>query len=168
MSIYTRWILKSCIISTLLANCLFVSSCGQHGSGKISDSFKTSLMELLAVTGELAAQTEGGVARREFSQTLAKTKSKAEIVFAMWPSNFSPESKAEMQKAIHGWDLALALWMNDEDVKVLDRSSSLGQEIENYGVLMSGLAKSVVPRIFEVASKHYGEAKTQLLKVLAQ
>jgi len=140
----------------------------QSPNNKPSDAFKTSIMDLLIITGELEAQTEGGVARREFSQSLAKVKSKAEIVFAIWPGSFLPDAKEELQRAIYGWDLALALWMNDEDVKVIDRSSALGQEIENYGVGMYGLAKSVVPRIFNVASSHYSDAKTQLLKVLSQ
>lgn len=137
-------------------------------NNKPSEAFKTSIVELLSLTGELVAQTEGGVARNEFSQSLAKVKSKTEIVFAIWPSSFLPDAKEELIKAIHGWDLALAMWMNDENIKVLNSSSALGQEIENYGVPMRGLAKSVIPHIFEVASRHYDKAKTQMLEVLSQ
>ena len=172
------------VAAVCVAGAMLFGGCGKQNAGqgtgqkpgKISDSFRTSLVELIGVCGELNAQTEGGVARREFSQALAKGKSKAEIVFAMWPREFLPEAKQELQHAIHGWELALALWTNDENTTLVSQSSTLGQQIKEYGTLShitifysdAVLAKSGVPRIFEAASKHYDAAKSQVLPAVSQ
>ena len=67
---------------------MFVTGCG-----RISDSFKTSIVEFLGVAGELNAQTEAGVSQSDFSQALIKVKSKHEILCGMWPDGFLPVAK---------------------------------------------------------------------------
>lgn len=156
---------------------MFVTGCGQNNVSQlwsskpkqISESFKTSLIELLGLCGEITAQTGAGVNQRDFSQILAKAKAKSEIVFAMWPNSFLPAEKKELQQAIYGWDLALQLW-NEDDYSV-EQDSSLGQEIKSYGVIAYSRKysfKQGVSEILTKASEHYDEAKIRLLNAVSQ
>ena len=162
-----------CVVGTML-----IAGCGQGPSTgntttkseSIPQEFKSSLLQFLELAGELNASTEAGVTRRDFSAGYAKVKSKSEILFAQWPAAFQPQAKDEIEKAMHGYELAIELWGEDSFVW---ESSDLGKRLAEYGVVLEKpltgyLAANHVGKIFGVAGGHYTVAKTSILGTLSR
>ena len=95
---------RSLIVLILI--CIIILGC----KPKISEDVREKLNKLLDEGDTLNALTEIGVNHTDYGEQLKKIKIAYSIVKSVWPSDFLPDVKDDLEKALMGWGLADYLW----------------------------------------------------------
>ena len=77
---------------------------------KISEIFKTQLVEYLKDAGKLSTQSGEGINVLTLRSQLTDAKATFDLLNSTWPSDFAPEAKESFKKSHEGYDLVLELW----------------------------------------------------------
>jgi hypothetical protein len=85
---------------------------------KLSEIFKTQLIQYLKDGGKLSTQSGEGINVLTLKSQLTDAKATFDLVDATWPSEFCPDARELFKKSHEGYELAIKLWdskLNDKD-----------------------------------------------------
>ena len=77
---------------------------------KISEIFKTELVQYLKDGGKLSTQSGEGINLFTLQSQLTDAKSTFDLLEATWPQAFAPDARESFKQSHKGYDLAIRLW----------------------------------------------------------
>jgi hypothetical protein len=77
---------------------------------KLSEIFKTQLIQYLKDGGKLSTQSGEGINVLTLKSQLTDAKATFDLLDATWPSEFCPDARESFKKSHQGYDLAIKLW----------------------------------------------------------
>jgi hypothetical protein len=92
------------IASSLL---LLASGCQKP---KLSEIFKTQLIQYLKDGGKLSTQSGQGINVLTLKSQWTDAKATFDLLDVTWPSEFCPDARESFKKSHEGYDLAIELW----------------------------------------------------------
>jgi len=111
--------LKRIISFSLLSIPIFLGGCTKTPEKpKLSEIFKTQLIQYLKDAGKLSTQSGEGINVLTLRSQLTEAKATFDLLNSTWPAEFVPESKELFKKSHEGYDLVLKLWnykINESD-----------------------------------------------------
>lgn len=105
--------LKLKSITVLIASGLLVLASGCHKAPekpKLSEIFKTQLIQYLKDGGKLSTQSGEGINVLTLKSQLTDAKATFDLLNSTWPPEFCPEARESFRKSHEGYDLAVRLW----------------------------------------------------------
>lgn len=82
---------------------------------KISEIFKTQLLQYLKDGGKLSTQSGEGINLFTLRSQLTDAKSTFDLLEATWPTGLAPAARESFKKSHEGYDLAIELWKDKID-----------------------------------------------------
>jgi len=109
-------------ITVLIASGLLLLASGCHKAPekpKLSEIFKSQLIQYLKDGGKLSTQSSEGINVLTLKSQLTDAKATFDLLNSTWPPEFCPEARESFRKSLEGYDLAVRLWesklnQNDE------------------------------------------------------
>jgi hypothetical protein len=100
-------------ITTLIASALLVLAIGCQKAPekpKLSEIFKTQLVQYLKDGGKLSTQSGEGINILTLKSQLTDAKATFDLLDATWPAGFCPGARESFKKSHEGYSLAAELW----------------------------------------------------------
>ena len=157
----------------------------QFNENNINDFFKTQLIQFLSSASQVNAATEAGVSKQDLDNIYIVAKGQFDLLEDLWPKDFCPEGKTDMQEALKGWSYAKANvagvaytlngfpknWIITEQKIMYENLSRyeanpFGIQFVRYTNQDVGVAIDMVdnmPRLLSIASKYFERGKHSIL-----
>lgn len=112
---------------------------------KLSEIFKTELIQYLKDAGKLSTQSGEGINFKTLRSQLTEAKATFDLLNSTWPADFLLESKEEFKKSHEGYDLALKIW----SLKINESDYPTEPDINSWSTFQAYAGDALIVKTYE-------------------